>query len=165
MFTTTTSLPSPVLVHTSPCVIQDNCSIDALGYSFFPSSTRQSRHDHRLSAAELPSYSEFEAMPPPQYSVKDEPVTLAMYLFKFGFLFPPFWIMGVFILFSPLRAPPVSAAAGEWLPEKTDAEKQMVIDGMRRAETKWARRCLVALLALVLASLVVGLATWAVLRH
>ncbi len=80
-------------------------------------------------------------------------------------VFPPFWIMGVFILFSTLRAPPVSEAAGEWLPEKTDAEKQMVIDRIRRVELKWARRCLVALIALVLASLVVGLASWAVLHH
>lgn len=59
-------------------------ALAAAGYTFAPEATRESRHDRRISV-ELPAYAEHEAMPPPQYAVKDEPLTLSMYLFKFGF--------------------------------------------------------------------------------
>ena len=72
--------------------------------------------------------------------------------------------MGAIILFSPLRAPPLSEVAGEWLPDKTDAEKQVVIDRIRRAEMKWARRCLVALVAFILLALVPAVAIWAIIN-
>ncbi|CAK5268821.1 unnamed protein product [Mycena citricolor] len=145
-----------------------------------PSSrTRDSRHDsgswrnsvasykssHRDSAALPPPYLEA-----PEYTVRaKEPVTLAMYLFKFGFLFPPFWIMGVFILFSPLRAPPPTSVSDSdvecaWLPEKTDAERQVIIERLRVAELKWAKRCLYALIALLLAAVAIAIAVWATLR-
>jgi len=87
-----------------------------------------------------------------------------MYLFKFGFLFPPFWIMGVVILLSPLRAPPAATPSAVWLPEKTDAERQVIIERMRTAELKWAKRCLYALVVLVLAAAVIAVAVWAALR-
>ncbi|KAL0060478.1 hypothetical protein AAF712_012711 [Marasmius tenuissimus] len=86
-----------------------------------------------------------------------EPTTLAKYLFKFGLLFPPFWILGALILITPLRAPdedvndPTSSHA--WLPEKTEAEKAAIISHLRKAELKWAWRCLFALSTI-----------WAVLR-
>ncbi len=76
-------------------------------------------------------------------------------------VFPPFWILGIFILFSPLRAPD---AAGEWLPDKTDAEKQVVVDRIRTAEMKWARRCLVASLVVTLFGIVAGVSIWAAVR-
>jgi hypothetical protein len=108
--------------------------------------------------AELPSYSR-EA---------PEPVTLAMFLFKFGFLFPLFWILGAFILVLPLRAPPARAeeygTPGAWLPEKTEAERQAIIDRMRSVELKWAKRCLYALFTLLVVLFIVGLAAWMVLR-
>ncbi|KAJ7165285.1 hypothetical protein C8R46DRAFT_1035881 [Mycena filopes] len=88
------------------------------------------------------------------------PATLAMYLYKFGFLFPPFWIMGILILFSPLRAP--TEEAGAWLPEKTEAERQCIIQRIRVEELKWARKCLYALLLLILGTLavVIGAVAW-----
>ncbi|KAJ7510461.1 hypothetical protein B0H11DRAFT_2183991 [Mycena galericulata] len=137
---------------------------DFFGYTLASSRTRDSRHDRRISAAESalapPPYDEA-----PEYTQKPkEPVTLAMYLFKFGFLFPPFWIMGVIILLSPLRAPPAATPSAAWLPEKTEAERQVIIDRMRTAELKWAKRCLYALIALVLAAVVVAVAIWATLR-
>ncbi|KAF7330257.1 hypothetical protein MVEN_02463400 [Mycena venus] len=136
---------------------------DFFGYSLASSRTRDSRHDRRISAAESlepPPY-----MDAPEYTEKaQEPVTLAMFLFKFGFLFPPFWIMGVIILLSPLRAPPAATPSTAWLPEKTDAERQVIIDRMRKAELKWAKRCLYALVALVLVAAVVSVAVWATLR-
>jgi hypothetical protein len=79
-------------------------------------------------------------------------------------VFPPFWIMGVIILLSPLRAPPAATPSAAWLPEKTESERQAIIDRMRAAELKWARRCLYALLALVLVVTVIAAVAWAALR-
>ncbi|KAK7032808.1 hypothetical protein R3P38DRAFT_2918991 [Favolaschia claudopus] len=133
---------------------------DFFGYS---SRTHDSRHDRRISVAESslapPPYVEA-----PEYTKRDEPVTLAMFLFKFGFLFPPFWLMGIFILLSPLRAPPTATPSASWLPEKTDAERQVIIDRMRKAELKWARRCLYALVILVLVAVIISVSAWAILR-
>jgi hypothetical protein len=55
------------------------------------------------------------------------------------YLFPPFWILGVIILFSPLKA------TDDWETEKTEEERTMLLERMREAEVKWARRCLVAM--------------------
>ncbi|KAJ6466541.1 hypothetical protein C8R47DRAFT_1153613 [Mycena vitilis] len=136
---------------------------DFFGYALASSRTRDSRHDRRISAADSlapPPYLEA-----PEYTeTAREPDTLAMYLFKFGFLFPPFWIMGVIVLLSPLRAPPAATPSAAWLPEKTDAERQVIINRMRTAELKWAKRCLYALTAFVLVAVVVALAIWAVMR-
>ncbi|KAJ7116463.1 hypothetical protein C8R44DRAFT_627676 [Mycena epipterygia] len=137
---------------------------DFFGYTLASSRTRDSRHDRRISAAES------AVAPPPYVDAPEytehprEPVTLAMFLFKFGFLFPPFWIMGVVILMSPLRAPPAATPSAAWLPEKTESERQMIIDRMRTAELKWAKRCLYALVAFVLGAVVIGVAVWATLR-
>ncbi|KAF7375214.1 hypothetical protein MSAN_00408000 [Mycena sanguinolenta] len=118
--------------------------------------------DSRSQCDELPAY-----VDAPEYTLRaQEPVTLAMYLFKFGFLFPPFWILGVIILLSPLRAPAPANTPGAWLPEKTDAERQVILNRMRTTELKWARRCLYALLALVhiIIAIVIGVVAWHALR-
>ncbi|KAJ4480014.1 hypothetical protein J3R30DRAFT_3288342 [Lentinula aciculospora] len=109
----------------------------------------------------LPPYLE----EPPAYtsSGSNEPVTLAMYLFKFGFLFPPFWIIGALILLSPLRQPE-STPSSVWLPEKTESEREEIIQKMRKAEVRWAKRCSIALCILLLLVVVGALAVWAVLR-
>ncbi|KAL7284079.1 hypothetical protein ACG7TL_001357 [Trametes sanguinea] len=123
--------------------------------------TRDSRHDDvrasTLADAEvesLPPPYEHSIAPPAYSSVSDQP-TLAMYLFKFGFLFPLFWLAGAFILFSPLQAP------ADWETSKPEYERQEIIESMRRTEVKWAKRCLVALLITIL--LVAAIATTAVL--
>ncbi|KAJ7760738.1 hypothetical protein DFH07DRAFT_867848 [Mycena maculata] len=165
--TSTISAPSTAVIHlerSSSVQNTTNPVDDFFGYTLVSSQTRDSRHDRRISAAEStaapPPYDEA-----PEYTQKvKEPVTLAMYLFKFGFLFPPFWIMGVVILLSPLRAPPATTPSAVWLPEKTDAERQIIIDRMRAAELKWAKRCLYALVTLLLAAGVVAVAVWATLR-
>jgi len=120
-----------------------------------------SRHDRRISVDVLPAYVE-----PPAYTWRDtEPITLAMYLFKFGFLFPPFWILGAIFLISPLRPPPSDQAGfPAWLPEKTTAERQKIIESLRKVELKWARRCLIALIGLLLVGVTIGLVAWGVLR-
>ncbi|KIM64916.1 hypothetical protein SCLCIDRAFT_114255 [Scleroderma citrinum Foug A] len=95
-----------------------------------PRATHESRHD---SGSELPAY---DVAP-------REPPTLAMYLFKFGFLFPPFWIMGAIILLSPLKAP------ADFEPSKSDAERQELVQLIRSTELKWAKRSAWALLAFI----------------
>ncbi len=69
----------------------------------------------------------------------------------------------MFILSSPLRAPPATDVADEeWLPDKTDAEKQIVLDKIRRAELKWGRRCLIAFVAFTLI-VIAAFSVWAAL--
>ncbi|GLB40141.1 hypothetical protein LshimejAT787_0800120 [Lyophyllum shimeji] len=164
---TSLASPTPVLTHSPripPTVATERNPLDEyFGYTLASSRTHESRHD--LSAADvLPPYSEDE---PPTYSLKaPEPTTLAQYLFKFGFLFPPFWIMGAWILWSPLRAPSSDDTDMEsgWMADKTEAERKRVIEEMRKAEVRWAMRCLWALLILVLLAVIGGIAAWAVLR-
>ncbi|KAK0498900.1 hypothetical protein EDD18DRAFT_54750 [Armillaria luteobubalina] len=157
------SPPAPALVHSARSSVATMNPVDDLGYNFALSSTRQSRHDHHTSVELPPSYLESDPAPPPEYTQKDEPVTLAMYLFKFGFLFPPFWIMGAFILLSPLHEPEPEPSDA-WLPDKTDAEKQLIISRLRKAELKWARRSLFAFVLLVIVAVAGGLAAWAITR-
>jgi hypothetical protein len=85
----------------------------------------------------------------------------------FGLVFPPFWILGAFILLSPLRAPEAADSADApsgWLPEKTDAERQAIIDHMRKAELKWAWRCLWALLVITVLGVAAGATIYAILK-
>ncbi|KAI1791213.1 hypothetical protein LXA43DRAFT_1012874 [Ganoderma leucocontextum] len=115
------------------------------------SGTRDSRHDEvRLSSPvdddasdALPPPYEHSISPPAYTQVSDQP-TLAMYLFKFGFLFPLFWVAGALILLSPLSAP------ADWEESKPELERQELIASMRLTEVKWARRCLIALAVFVL---------------
>ncbi|KAF7330270.1 hypothetical protein MVEN_02464900 [Mycena venus] len=152
------TIVSPVVAHIPRSTMTTNPVDDFFGLA-------------RTSSRTYDSRSERDVPPPyvdaPEYTLRStEPVTLAMYLFKFGFLFPPFWIMGVFILLSPLRAPTPANTPGAWLPEKTDAERQLIIKRMRTVELKWARRCLYALLALihVIIAIVIGVVTWHAFR-
>ncbi len=78
--------PSPVMTHTTRTVSGSRDPLD----DFFGSTlrTHDSRHDERTqSLADVPpAYAEESAFPLPEYSLHaPEPVTLAMYLFKFGF--------------------------------------------------------------------------------
>ncbi|KAK7056463.1 hypothetical protein VNI00_003018 [Paramarasmius palmivorus] len=148
-------------------------SSSSLGYNFDFTPSSESRHDRRISAdvdleqglpidEPLPPYVE-----PPEYTSKNEdPATLAKYLFKFGFLFPPFWILGALILFTPLHAPESSdpATPNAWLPEKTEAEREAIISTLRKAELKWAWRCLFAILTVSLFAVAAGITIWAVMR-
>ncbi|KAH6901508.1 hypothetical protein BKA70DRAFT_1308869 [Coprinopsis sp. MPI-PUGE-AT-0042] len=179
--TSSTAIASPTPVVTSPTrtvsVAEDQPRVydpvdEFFGYRFASSATQESRHDGRSRASSIMIPADAEALPAyaedddslPQYTPHAEPVTLAMYLFKFGFLFPLFWIFGAFILISPLREPPSNEVSPTWMPEKTEAERQAFIDHMRKAELKWAKRCLWALLTLVTLALIGGLAAWMLLR-
>ncbi|KZT25079.1 hypothetical protein NEOLEDRAFT_1045037, partial [Neolentinus lepideus HHB14362 ss-1] len=80
----------------------------------------------------------------------DEPATRVKSIFLYGFLFPPIWLVGIFILCTQLRPTP------EWEAGKTPEECSRLLLEARKAEVKWARRCLWALSALlVIAGLIV----------
>ncbi|KAH7882487.1 hypothetical protein F5I97DRAFT_1910761 [Phlebopus sp. FC_14] len=116
-----------------------------------PRATRESRHDSHTSVIgdAPPSYADATELP--AYTVVPaEPVTLAMYLFKFGFLFPPFWILGAVILLSPLTAP------ADFEPSKPEAERQQLVYIMRKAEVRWAKRCAWVLLCLLVAGSIIA---------
>ncbi|KAG6918646.1 hypothetical protein DXG01_012765 [Tephrocybe rancida] len=161
------STPVPALTNTirtppsSPPVERSPLD-DFFGYNLSASRTHESQHDLSIADA-LPPYVEDL---PPTYAVNaPEPITLALYLFKFGFLFPPFWIMGAWILLSPLRAPSDDLdVEGGWMADKTETERARVIEEMRKTEIRWAKRCLWALIVLVLIGAVAGITAWAVMR-
>ncbi|KAI0711110.1 hypothetical protein C8T65DRAFT_574967 [Cerioporus squamosus] len=154
--------PSPARTHTrravrASIVEETTDAVDDFFGASRPSrhaGTRESRHDEIRLSMHTDSESDSEMLPPPyeQCSVEppayarvaDQP-TLAMYLFKFGFLFPLFWLPGALILLSPLRAP------SDWEASKPELERAELIESMRRTEVKWARRCLVALVIFLLA--------------
>lgn len=73
------------MTHTSRAVSQPALD-DFFGYSN-PPRTHDSRHDDRQSLVDVPPpYAAEAAIPLPEYALHaPEPVTLAMYLFKFGF--------------------------------------------------------------------------------
>ena len=157
---------------------------DFFGYTLSSTRTHDSRHDENNTDI-LPPY--VEESPLPEYTPYAEPITLAMYLFKFGFckfpksflkeatithsflfvitVFPPFWIFGAFILLSPLREPPATSdEVPAWMPEKTEAERQQIIAEMRKVELKWARRSLFALLMTITLAISAGVAAWVLMR-
>ncbi|KAG2743161.1 hypothetical protein P692DRAFT_20865995 [Suillus brevipes Sb2] len=127
--------------------------------------TRESRHDSyvvpsRISVAwdgdAPPPYADAE--PPAYSSCRAEPVTLAMYLFRFGFLFPPFWVLGAIILLSPLKAP------ADFEPTKSEDERRELVHFMRDAEIKWAKRSAWALLIFLIVIGIIAGAIIGVLR-
>ena len=73
-------------------------------------------------------------------------------------VFPFFWLAGIVILISPLSAP------GGWEPTKSEAERQELIFLLRKTEKKWAKRCLVAFLVLIVITLVASLTAALVIK-
>ncbi|TFK99305.1 hypothetical protein BDV98DRAFT_594988 [Pterulicium gracile] len=113
------------------------------------STEKHSRHCRSPSTASLPPYAPNSD---PVDSGEDQ--TVAELAFKYGFFFPVLWIYGAYILISPLRVPPTTSALG-WLPDKTESEKEVYLERQRREEVVWARRSLIALVALLLVVCVV----------
>ncbi|THV04428.1 hypothetical protein K435DRAFT_746813 [Dendrothele bispora CBS 962.96] len=149
-----------------PSTSQDNDSIqDHKAPAFPPEFDVFSRSESQLSW--LPSYHFHDKRPVYHYTCQPEPVTLAMYLFKLGFLFPPFWILGSLVLIAPLRpytdSAPTSALPTSWLPEKTEGARHQITRRLRKVELKWAKRCLFALVFVVSAS-GLGIGIWMLFR-
>jgi len=160
--------PSPMITSPQPAHSPRFSAEDTDPIDDFFGVTHDSRHDLRLTPTSVSSSSSSVSdMPPPPYNPQQrrysselpayttepqsEPITLAQYLFKFGFIFPFFWLFGALILLSPLTAP------ADFHPSKPEAERQELVLLMRRAEVRWARRCLWAISGLLVAvALVVG---------
>ncbi|KAG5653012.1 hypothetical protein H0H81_002705 [Sphagnurus paluster] len=153
------SVPTPVLTYTTRTPASERDPLDNFfGQASSAPRIRDSRHDTEA----LPAYVEDL---PPNYALKaPEPLTLARYLFKFGFLFPPFWIMGAWILWSPLRAPSDETDPEGWLPEKTETERKRILEEMRRVEVRWALRCLWSIIIFTLLAIIAAVATWAIMK-
>lgn len=61
-------------------------------------------------------------------------------------------------MLSPLQAP------SDWETTKPEYERQEIIESMRRAEVKWAKRCLIALLVSILIGAAIALTAVLVMR-
>lgn len=83
--------------------------------------------------AHLPSYSEHFGP-----CNDDKPNLLAKFLFKYGFVFPPFWFLSILILFIPLT--PLST----WELDKSPAERATLSRHFRDTERMWIHRSLCA---------------------
>ncbi|CAE7117176.1 unnamed protein product [Rhizoctonia solani] len=87
--------------------------------------------------------------PAPSYETVEDPITLASYLFKYGFVFPLFWLVGAFIIISDLHHESCSASYLESQPPSPTAPKNIYELQLKReemallrvAELKWAWRC------------------------
>ena len=151
-----TATTPPPAAYYSPVQLQDSMMSDFFG-------GRTSTVRSRDSQAFLPPYSthsDSEVLPAYPGHPRDEPATLARYMFIYGFcmcpsfgcvlhlphivfsVFPLFWLMGVAILLSPLKPTP------EWEMGKTREEQTALLSRMRTEELKWAKRCLWATLTL-----------------
>ncbi|CUA71726.1 PH and SEC7 domain-containing protein 1 [Rhizoctonia solani] len=87
--------------------------------------------------------------PAPSYEAVEDPITLASYLFKYGFVFPLFWLVGAFIIISDLHhestssssyleSQPPSPTAPKDIYELQLKREEMAL--LRLAELKWAWR-------------------------
>ncbi|KAG8780015.1 hypothetical protein FRC12_023574 [Ceratobasidium sp. 428] len=108
---------------------------------------------------------------PPPYEVPDhlaptpKPMTIAKHLFQFGFLFPPFWVIGACILWSPLRADPNPNPEPTTLPKDIEAGyaspayQKAELGVARKTELVYARRCLIAAITFLVLVVIVIVAT------
>ncbi|PVG04596.1 hypothetical protein CPB86DRAFT_692975 [Serendipita vermifera] len=85
----------------------------------------------------------------PEYGENQEVQTMARSLFLYGFMFPPFWVLGALILVTPLTPDP------SWYNTKSEHQIQSILSVMRATERRWAWRCVMALVFLILLVLII----------
>ncbi|CAE6455927.1 unnamed protein product [Rhizoctonia solani] len=103
---------------------------------------------------------------PPHLAPSPKPQTIARSCFLYGFVFPPFWLIGACILVSELRPDsqpvvepsPKEIEAGSVGPS-SEAHERAKHKLFRHTELVWARRCLIATVLFVLAIVIVIVAT------
>lgn len=98
-----------------------------------------------------PPYSPYGTSAAPDVYANQEPPTLARFFFLYGFIFFPFWILGILILVSPLRPTP------DWEDGKTELEREQLLKLLRSTEKKWGYRCLSAFLVLAVAVIILAI--------
>jgi len=119
--------------------------------------TYTSSQEMSESEDRLPPYVRDTGLPAYTPPRQPDPVTLAMYLFKFGFLFPPLWILGSIILFVPIRLACFSPCSNGV--EKPDPESQSGTR-YRNIEIKWAKRCFAALSLFLCVGVGLAISIW-----
>ncbi|CAE6378022.1 unnamed protein product [Rhizoctonia solani] len=126
-----------------------------------PRADRGQSASNSLGSASPPPYEL-----PPHLAPTPKPQTVARSFFLYGFIFPPFWVIGACILGSKLR--PDSQSALEPSPKEieagaagapSEAHKRAEHNLVRHTELLWAKRCLIATILFVLAIVVIIVAT------
>jgi hypothetical protein len=147
---------APQLQQPSPAISRDYQRSPACSFTKGPCPTDNVVNLSRLSLSSAtsslpPSYhrSLDEESAVPSYGEEQEVQTMARYLFFYGFLFPPFWLLGSLILVIPLTPDP------SWHAEKEQATIENILSVMRVVERRWAWRCVMALSSLILLILIV----------
>jgi len=145
----------PELTRPTPTASRDSQRSPASSFSKGPRPTGDTFDLRRLSLSSTSS------LPPPYvrehdeesiipaYGEEQEVQTMARSLFYYGFLFPPFWILGSLILITPLTPDP------SWHSTKPEEQIQAILSAMRVAERRWAWRCVMAISSLILIILVI----------
>ncbi|KAG2034168.1 hypothetical protein BDR03DRAFT_819431, partial [Suillus americanus] len=148
-------LAPPPKAHYSSMQLQDD-----MFSQFFGAKPNRTRALERHVPPPYIREGEFEKLPVytacPSPGADDQPKTLTRYLFLY--VFPIFWIVGIAIIFSPLRP------NSEWETGKSEEERQKLLVEMRVSELKWAKRCLYAMVAL-LVLIVVLVTTFVLVRR
>lgn len=147
---------APELQQPSPALSRDYQRSPAASFSKGPSPT-----DNVVDLSRLSLSSATHSLPPPYhrsldeesavpgYGEEQEVQTMARYLFFYGFLFPPFWILGSLILVTPLTPDP------SWHAEKEQETIENILSIMRVVERRWAWRCVMAFSSLLVLILVI----------
>jgi len=87
-----------------------------------------------------PPFHDLEDDPvPPYQQINQNPETLARYLFRFGFIFPFFWVLGACIIVTKLHPVPYTISG------KSPSEQEEELAIIRTTELKWAWRSFYAL--------------------
>ncbi|KAI9459154.1 hypothetical protein BJY52DRAFT_1223164 [Lactarius psammicola] len=111
----------------------------------FSRGTIYSRHDRPPAPSRFPLPDNipppYEYPPSANLTSEDEEARLPPYsehfLFKYGFVFPPFWFLSILILFIPITPPPI------WELE-SPVERATLLRHTRATERLWAHRSLCA---------------------
>ncbi|KIM32952.1 hypothetical protein M408DRAFT_326644 [Serendipita vermifera MAFF 305830] len=149
---------TPQLQQPSPVAARDSERSPAVSFIKAPRPSTYSPIDLRrlsLSSAAsslpppYPRQLDDEEAAVPAYGDQQEVQTMARYLFFYGFLFPPFWILGSLILVTPLTPDP------SWHAEKDQKTIENILSVMRVVERRWAWRCVIALSTLILLVLII----------
>ncbi|KAF8907968.1 hypothetical protein CPB84DRAFT_1843801 [Gymnopilus junonius] len=122
----------------------------------------------------LPAYGENI---PPGYtrgveSLRKEPHTLGRYLFKFGFIFPLFWLLGALMILYPTSP---LAQGTPWRPDEafnvwynhnilTEEDKMEFAKKMQEIERKWSKRCSMALALFICVCLAIGVTIFGLVK-
>ncbi|KAL4071540.1 hypothetical protein V8B97DRAFT_400376 [Scleroderma yunnanense] len=154
--------PPPAVPHTRQQLQEDALTdfFGGRGQRVRAQQQQQQPRQPRQHRAPPPYSPDWDGEKLPTYTQSDsEPNTVARQMFKYGFLFPLFWVIGVYFLVAPMRVSP------DWEQDKTEEEKEKILSDLRQTEAKWAKRCLWALVSFFLCMILIIVAMVLVSRQ